>query len=135
LNVKTDKGFASGKRTQDSPTIWTGSKDQRSSSNNDKKEGQDSGNITIPPFFHINSCTMENNYDNVAPPLTIEEIRNLDLSNIDPTPTKIYDKLNRVLGEAQYSEQCGNTTENALAGPSNQLGPHATVEVDKEERT
>jgi hypothetical protein len=42
---------------------------------------------------------MENN-ENILPLLTIEEIRNLDLSNVDPTPTKIYDELNHVLGEA-----------------------------------
>jgi hypothetical protein len=42
---------------------------------------------------------MENN-ENIPPPLTIEEIRNLDLSNIDPTPTKIYNELNCVIGEA-----------------------------------
>jgi hypothetical protein len=87
---------------------------------------QDSENLIVPPSFHINSCTMENNYDNVPPPLMVEEIRNMDLTDIDPTPTKIYDELNRVLGEARYSEQrgmTGGTTENTLAGPSNRLAP------------
>jgi hypothetical protein len=43
---------------------------------------------------------MENN-ESILPPLTIEEIRNLDLSDVDPTlPNKIYDELVRVLGEA-----------------------------------
>jgi hypothetical protein len=36
---------------------------------------------------------MENN-TNIPPPLTVEEIHNLNLSDIDPTPTKIYDELN-----------------------------------------
>jgi hypothetical protein len=38
--------------------------------------------------------------ENIPPPLTIEEIHNLDLSDVDLTLTKIYDELNRVLGEA-----------------------------------
>jgi hypothetical protein len=54
------------------------------------------------------------NHKNVPPPLTVEEIRNLDLSNIDPTPTKVYDELNHVLGEAYRSP-----AHNAKAGPSN----------------
>jgi hypothetical protein len=79
------------KRTEDS---------EEGSPSRDKKRGQDPENIIIiPPFFHINACTMENN-ENIPPPLTIEEIRNIDLSNIDPTPTKIHDELNRVLGKA-----------------------------------
>jgi hypothetical protein len=67
---------------------------------------------------------MENN-ENIPPPLTIEEIRNLDLSNIDPTPTKIYDELNRVLGEAYQ-----NPAQNASPGPSN-IQPQTTVENNK----
>jgi hypothetical protein len=64
------------------------------------KERQDPENIIIiPPFFHINSCTMENN-NNILPPLTVEEIRNMDLSDVNPNPTKLYDELNCVLGEA-----------------------------------
>jgi hypothetical protein len=94
LNVETDKGFASGKRTQDSSTIRMGNKGWCSSSNSDKRLGQDLENIIIPPFFHINFCTMENNYDNVPPPLMVEGIHNLDLFDIDPMPTKIYDELN-----------------------------------------
>jgi hypothetical protein len=34
---------------------------------------------------------MENNYGDVPPPLTVEEIRNMDLTGVDPTPTKIYE--------------------------------------------
>jgi hypothetical protein len=88
-------------------------------SNSDKEKERDPENIIIvPPFFHINSYTMENN-DNILPPLTIEEIRNLDLFDINPTPTKIYDELNQVLGEAQNAKH-RDLTENADAGPSNQ---------------
>jgi hypothetical protein len=65
---------------------------------------------------------MENN-ENVPPPLTIEELRNLDLSDVDPTPPKkIYDELVRVLGEAHR-----DPARNASAGPSNQQ-PRTTVE-------
>jgi hypothetical protein len=100
LNVETDKGSTSGKRTQDTLTTRMENCKWSLSSNSDKEKGCDPENIIIiPPFFHINSCTMENN-DNIPPSLTVEEIRNLDLSDIDPTPTKIYDELNRVLGEA-----------------------------------
>jgi hypothetical protein len=60
---------------------------------------------------------MENN-ENIPPPLTIKEIHNLDLSDINLTPTKIYNELNRVLGEARYVEH-QSVTENAEAGPSN----------------
>jgi hypothetical protein len=75
---------------------------------------------------------MENN-ENIPPPLTIEKIRNLDLSNIDPTPTKIYDELNHVLREAYR-----NPTQNATLGPSNaeaepsNTRPRTTVEDDNE---
>jgi hypothetical protein len=135
-NVRTDKGFTSGKRTQDSPITQTGNKDQRSSSNSDKRQGQDSKKkIIVPSFFHINSCAMENNYSDVPPPLTVEEIRNMDLSNIDPTPTKIYNELNQVLREAWYSDQRETTgDENTLAGPSNQLASRTTVEDDDPEK-
>jgi hypothetical protein len=138
LNIETDKGFTSGKRTQGSPIIRTGNKGWPSSSNNDKRREQDSKRfINTPPLFHINSYTMENNHDNVPPPLTVEEICNLDLSDIDPTPTKIYDELVRVLGEAQNSEHrgaIGDTNKNALAGPSNQPPPQTMVEdIESEE--
>jgi hypothetical protein len=100
-NVETDKGSVSGKRTLGSPTIQMEKQDRRSFSNSDKRQEQDPENLIIPPpCFHINSCTMDNNYDNVLPPLTVEEIRNLDLSDIDPTPAKIHDELVQVLGEA-----------------------------------
>jgi hypothetical protein len=69
---------------------------------------------------------MENN-KNIPPPLTIEEIRNLDLSNVDPTPpNKIYDELVCVIGEAYRDPAC-----NASAGPSNQR-PKTIVEDEVE---
>jgi hypothetical protein len=42
---------------------------------------------------------MENNEDQLPPPLTIEELCNMDLSGVDPDK-KVYDKLVCVLGEA-----------------------------------
>jgi hypothetical protein len=101
-NIKTDKGSTSGKRTRDTLTTQTRSCEWSLSSNSDKRKGRDSKSIIVPPLFHINSCTMENN-ENILPPLTIEEIRNLDLSDINLTPTKIYDKLNHVLEEAHQN--------------------------------
>jgi hypothetical protein len=102
--------------------------EQSLSSNSDKKLKENPKSITIvPPFFHINSCTMDNNKD-IPPPLTIEEIHHLDLSDVDPTPpNKIYDELVRVLGEAHQSP-----TRNASPGPSN-VCPRTTVESDKSE--
>jgi hypothetical protein len=121
-NVETDKGSTSGERIWDTLTTQMGNCKWSLSSNCDKEEGRDLKNIiVVPPFFHINSCTMKPNYDAdkmIPPPLMVEEIRNLNLSNINLTPTKIYDKLNRVLGEAQYTEH-RNVTENAKARPSN----------------
>jgi hypothetical protein len=95
------------------------------SSNNDKRKRKDARNIILPSTLHINSCTMADN-ENIPPPLTIEEIHNLDLSDINPTPpNKIYDELVRVLGEAHQ-----NPARNALPGPSN-VRPQTTVESDK----
>jgi hypothetical protein len=103
-----------------------GSCEQSLFSGNDKRKREDLENIIVPPFFHINSCTMENN-ENIPPPLTIEEIRNLDLSNVDPTPLKkIYDELVHVLGEAHRDPAC-----NASAGPSNRQ-PKTIVEDELE---
>jgi hypothetical protein len=66
------------------------------------------------------------NNENTPPPLTVEEIRNLDLSDVDPTPpNKIYDELVRVLGEAHR-----NPDRNASPGPSN-VQPRTTIESDK----
>jgi hypothetical protein len=97
-NVKTDKGSTSGKRTWDTHTTQMGDYERSLSSNSDKRMRGNPENIIVPPFFHINSCTMENN-ENIPPPFTVEEICNLDLSDINPTK-KIYNELNRVLGEA-----------------------------------
>jgi hypothetical protein len=66
--TKTDKGSKFEKRTQGSPTMLTGNSNQRSSSNNDKREDQDPENIIIiPSFFHINSCTMSYNANQTIP--------------------------------------------------------------------
>jgi hypothetical protein len=98
-NVETDKSSISGKRTQNSLTAQMEKCERSLSSNSDKRTKGNTKDIIVPPSFHINSCTMENN-KNTPPPFTVEEIRNLDLSDVDPTPTKIYDKLVCVLGEA-----------------------------------
>jgi hypothetical protein len=85
-------------------------------------------NIIAPSTFLINSCTMENN-KNVPAPFTVEELHNLDLSGIDPTPPKkIYDELVRILGEAHQ-----NPTRNAPAGPSNQQAKEEDGELKYEE--
>jgi hypothetical protein len=98
-SIETDKGSTFGKRTRDTLTAQTGNCEWSSTSNSDKRVEGNPENIITPPFFHINSCTMENNV-NIPPPFTIEEIHNLDLSDVDLTPTKIYDELVCVLGEA-----------------------------------
>jgi hypothetical protein len=67
---------------------------------------------------------MENN-KNIPPPFTVEEICNLDLSDIDPTPMKIYDELVQVLGEAHR-----DPARNASPGPSN-VRPRTTIESDE----
>jgi hypothetical protein len=127
---ETDKGSRFGKRIQGSPIVWMENKDQRSSSNNDKRKNRNPKHINVsPPLFHINSCIMDNNYDNMPPPLSIEEIHNMDLSEIDPTPMKIYNELVHVLGEKQNDEQQrkpNDAMENAVAGPSTQP-PRTTV--------
>jgi hypothetical protein len=58
---------------------------------------------------------MENN-ENIPAPFTVEELCNLDLFSVDPTPPKkIYDELVHVLGEAHR-----DPARNASVGPSNQ---------------
>jgi hypothetical protein len=110
----TDKGSTSGKRTRDILTAQTENCERSLSSNSDKRKKRDPKKIVVPPLFHINSCTMANN-ENTPPPLTIEEICNLDLSDVDPTPpNKIYDELIHILGEAHQ-----NPDRNASPGPSN----------------
>jgi hypothetical protein len=109
----TDRDSTSGKRTWDTLTAWTGNCKRSLFSNSDKRKGQDMENI-IPPSFHINSCTMDNN-KNIPAPFTVEELRNMDLSDVDPTPSnKIYDELVHVLGEAHQ-----DPARNASVGPSN----------------
>jgi hypothetical protein len=122
----TDKDSTSGKRTQDTLTAQTGNCEWSLSSNSDKRKERKPKDIIVPPSFHINSCTMENN-KNIPPPLTIEEIRNLDLSDVDPTPpNKIYDELVCIIGEAYR-----DPARNASAGLSNQR-PKTTVEDEVE---
>jgi hypothetical protein len=121
----TDKGSISGKRTRDTLTAQMGNCKRSLSSNSDKRKRQDPKKIIVPPLFHINSCTMANN-ENTPPPLTVEEIRNLNLSDVNPTPpNKIYDELVHVLGEAHQ-----NPDRNTSPGPSN-VQPQTTVESDK----
>jgi hypothetical protein len=58
---------------------------------------------------------MMSDNENIPPPFTVEELRNMDLSDVDPTPpNKIYNELVRVLGEKHR-----DPTRNASPGPSN----------------
>jgi hypothetical protein len=121
----TGKDSTSEKRIQDTPTAQMGNCEWSLSTNSDKEKRRTPKNTIIPPLFRINTCTMANN-ENIPPPLTIEEIRNLDLSDVDPTPpNKIYDELVCVLGEAHR-----NPDRNASPGPSN-VRPRTTVESNK----
>jgi hypothetical protein len=64
--------------------------------------------------------------ENIPPPFTVEELRNMDLSDVDPTPpNKIYDELVQVLGEKHR-----DPARNASSGPSN-VQPRTTVESDE----
>jgi hypothetical protein len=81
---------------------------------------------------------MENNEERLPPPLSIEELCNMDLSRVDPDK-KVYDKLLRVLDETYNAPdrdiQAARNTEarpsNAIEGPTN-APPPATVEDDEE---
>jgi hypothetical protein len=118
----TDKGSTSGKRTRDTLTAQMGNCKWSLSSNSDKRKERDTRNIIPPSIFHINSCTM----DKTPAPFTVEELRNMDLSNVDLTPpNKIYDELVHVLGEAHQDPE-----RNVSPGPSN-VQPRTTVESDK----
>jgi hypothetical protein len=112
LNVEIDKDSASGKRIQDSPTIWTENKDQRSSSNSDKRRVQNSENIVVTPLpFHINSCTMSYNEEifhpknDDPPPLSRETLNQLDTFHIDPSVLGSDDALTLLLEAAAYEQQ------------------------------
>jgi hypothetical protein len=111
-NIEIDEGSASGKRTQDSPTARTENKDQRSSSNSNKRRDQNPENIiTTPPPFHINSCTMSYNEEifhpknNDPPPLSREAKNQLDTSHIDPSAPGSDDTLTLLLEAAAYEQQ------------------------------
>jgi hypothetical protein len=67
---------------------------------------------------------MDNNNSQLPPPLSIEELRNMDFSSVDPEK-KIYNKLLRIMDET-YNNPTRNVeaARNAEAGPSNPIeGP------------
>jgi hypothetical protein len=67
---------------------------------------------------------MNNNEDQLPPPLSIEELRNMDLSRVDQEK-KVYDELLRILEET-YNDPAHDieAARNAEAGPSNPVeGP------------
>jgi hypothetical protein len=93
-------------------------------SNSDKKKGRNAENIVLPSF-HINSCTMSDD-ENIPPPFTVKELRNMDLSDVNPTPSnKIYNELVRVLGEKHR-----DPARNVSPGPSN-VRPRTAIKSDK----
>jgi hypothetical protein len=120
-----DKDSTFGKRTQGGLTVRTGNCGPKLSSNSDKRRKRSETNIiTPPPTFRINSCTMNNNGNQLPPPLSVEELRNMDFSSVDPEK-KIYDKLLRVMDET-YNDPARDieAARNADAGPSNPIeGP------------
>jgi hypothetical protein len=144
LNTEIDKGSASGKRTQNSPIIRTENKDRRSSLNSDKKRDRNLENIIIaPPFFHINSCTMQcseeifNLKNDDPPPLSRQALNKIDTFHIDPSAPGSDDALMLLLEGEAYARQEANErdpnssplpmstliglrcVEEILAGPSN----------------
>jgi hypothetical protein len=73
--------------------------DKQGSPSKDKREKRNlRNNITPLPIFRINSCTINNNDNQLPPPLSVEELRNMDFSSVDPEK-KIYDELLRVMDE------------------------------------
>jgi hypothetical protein len=101
------------------------SNDKQGSPSKDKKEKQNPKNNIIPSSsFHINSCTMDNTEDRLPPPLSVEELCNMDFSSVDPKK-KIYDELLRVMNETYYDPTRDiKAARNAEAGPSNPIeGP------------
>jgi hypothetical protein len=141
---ETDRGSGFGKRTQESLIIQMASIDWRSSSNSDKRRGQVPENtIIIPPFFHINSCTITNNKqifnpkNNDPPPLSRQALNQLNTSHIDPSAPGSNDALTLLLEGEAYAQQEANErdpnqdplsmstpirlkmVEEILAGPSN----------------
>jgi hypothetical protein len=98
--------------------------DKQGTSSKDKKEKGNPRNDIVPfPVFHINSCTM-NNDGQLPPPLSIEELHNMDFSSVDPGK-KIYDELLCVMDET-YTDLTRDieAARAAEAGPSNPIeGP------------
>jgi hypothetical protein len=95
---------------------------KQGSPSKDKKEKRNPKNNIIPSSsFHINSCTMDNNEDRLPPPLSVEELRNMDFSSVDPEK-KIYDELLHVMDET-YNDPTRNieAARAAEAGPSNAI--------------
>jgi hypothetical protein len=104
-----------------------------------RKKGKLENNIASPSsIFHINSCTMDNNESRLPPPLSVEELRNMDFSSVDPEK-KIYDELLRVMDEtyndpAQDIEAACATEagpSNPIEGPTNTPIPVTAEEVDE----
>jgi hypothetical protein len=101
-----DKGSTSGKRTRAILTAQTENCGPKLFSNNDKRKGWDAGKPIIPPpIFRIDSCTMNNNDDQLPPPLSVDELRNMDFSSVDPEK-KIYHELLRVMDETYNDPAC-----------------------------
>jgi hypothetical protein len=81
---------------------------------------------------------MNDNEERLPPPLSIKEIRNMDLSGVDPGK-KIYDELLHVMDET-YNDPThdADAARNAEAGPSNPVEgptnapPPTTIEDDDE---
>jgi hypothetical protein len=133
------KGSVSGKRTRATLTARTGNYGPKLSSNNDKRKEWDKEKAIIPPpTFRINSCTMDHNNNQLPPPLSVEELRNMDFSSVDPEK-KIYDELLQVMDET-YNDPCRDieAAQSAEAGPSRPIEgpinkpPSVTVEEVEE---
>jgi hypothetical protein len=120
-----DKDSTFGRRIRDTLTVQTENYGPNLSSNSYKKGKRNMENIiTSPPHFQINSCTMNNHGNQLPPLLSVEELRNMDFSSVDPEK-KIYDELLRVMDET-YNDPTHDieAARNAEAGPSNPIeGP------------
>jgi hypothetical protein len=113
----------------------SGSSEQESSLKHKREKRNSKNDIITPPFFHINSCTMNNNENQLPPPLSVEELCNMDFSSID-LEKKVYDELLRIMDET-YNDPTRDVevARAAKAGPSNPIeGPtNAPIPVTVEE--
>jgi hypothetical protein len=78
---------------------------------------------------------MDNNEDQLPPPLSVEELQNMDFSSVN-LEKKIYDELLRVIDETYNDPTCNIKAAHAAeAGPSNAIeGPtNAPIPVTAEE--